>query len=202
MCQTSWEQLGFHCWIGVCFWHRSAQDRGGVGAGGGAVGRQAHKRLQVREQGHWGAVKLFCCSVRCHIYQLLVFLGALLKGPPLTPASVSGALNQSCHSTDARSSRGHCLNMKCPPQAPWVWSPLVALFGKIIEPLGGGASLEVVGPWGQTLRSYLLVPLPVYGGHMTPPSCPCRPAFPSCCHVFTAMVSWIHFGTVNPNQPS
>lgn len=95
----------------------------GVGARGGAVGRQAHKRLQVREQGHRGAVKLMCCSVRYQIYQLLVFLGALLKGPPLTPSSVLDTLNQSCHSTDARSSRGHCLNMKCPPQAPWAWSP-------------------------------------------------------------------------------
>lgn len=140
----------------------------GVGAQGGAVGRQAHQCLQVREQGPRGAVKLMCCSVRYQIYQLLVFLGALLKGPPLTPSSVLDTLNQSCHSTDARSSQEHCLNMKCPPQASWAWSRLVVLFGKIIEPLGGGASLEVVGHWGPTLRSYLLVPLPVCGGHVTP----------------------------------
>ena len=39
-------------------------------------------------------------------------------------------------------------------------SQLVALFGKIMEPLGGGALLEEVWLWGQTLWFYSLACLP------------------------------------------
>lgn len=143
-----------------------------------------------------------CCSVRYQIYQLLVFLGALLKGPPLTPSSVLDTLNQSCHSTDAWSSQGHCLNMKCPPQAPWAWSPAggsvwenYRTFRRWSVTRGSrslGADFEVLSP-GPT--SCMWRP-------RDPPSCPCLPAFPSCYHVFTTVVNCIRFGTLSPNQPS
>lgn len=44
-----------------------------------------------------------------------------------------------------------------PPLSP----SLLVLFGKITEPLGGGAWLEEVCPWGRAVRGHRLVPLPV-----------------------------------------
>lgn len=41
------------------------------------------RSLQVREQGHRRAVKLTCLPMRCHSYQLLIFLRHLLRCPLL-----------------------------------------------------------------------------------------------------------------------
>ena len=46
----------------------------------------------------------------------------------------------------------------------WIWvhcSQLVALFGKVMEPLGGRTLLKGLCPWGQALPFYSLVPIPV-----------------------------------------
>lgn len=67
---------------------------------------------------------------------------------------------------------------------------LVALSGKGVEPLGGGASQEEVGHSEWALRLYSPAPLPVYFLHST---CRyCAPAsLPGCSHVFPAVMDCI-----------
>lgn len=35
-----------------------------------------------------------------------------------------------------------------------IWSQLVEMVGKVVRPLGGGASIQEVGLWGEALRFY------------------------------------------------
>ena len=60
-------------------------------------------------------------------------------------------------------------------------SQLLALLGKVMKPLGGGILLQEVTHWGQSLKFYNLVSLPVFFSLYSllpflPPSFPPSPA--------------------------
>lgn len=108
-------------------------------------------------------------------------------------------------------SPGVAVWMRSAPIGSYLWTlgpPLVALLGKVMEPLGGAVLLEEVCRWGWALRLSCLVPLPVLSFCFLCSDELCllcflasRLASWSCCHSFSSITIYVPLGTVSQNNP-